>query len=78
MKVIATKVKAEELKPGDLFSTMGQRYWNTAARGDGEASVRRGLYSVGESVYIRTDTPCPKEQADNEVYRITIERGDAE
>lgn len=78
MKITATKVTAKDLKPGELFSNMGQRYWDAAASGGGEANVRSGIYSVGERVYIRTDTPCPEDQAEDDIYRITIERGDEE
>lgn len=72
MNIVATKVKAKDLKPGDLFSTWGQDYW------DG-ASYRRWRNDVvGERVYIRTTVPCPEEQTDEDVYQITIERGGAE
>lgn len=64
MKVIATKVKASELEPGDLFSTAGPEYWELV----------NDMAIVGEKVYIRTNWPCPEEQVDYVVYKITIER----
>lgn len=70
MKVIATKVKAKELEPGDLFSNAGQPYWDIA--------IEQSQGTVGERVYIRTNTQCPKAHVDDEVYRITVERGDEE
>lgn len=70
MKVIATKVKANELKPGDLFSTADQHYWNLAICNLGS--------QVGERVYIRTNAPCPEGQVNEDIYLIAIERGDEE
>ena len=64
MKVVAVKCRGRELKPGDLFSTAGPEYWGCVAE-------RR---SIGEKVYIRTETPSSNAQdADSFVYRITIE-----
>ncbi len=65
MRVIATPVKARDLKPGDLFSTANQRYFDRA--------LRQG-HSHGERVYVRTNTQCTERQLDDDVYRITIER----
>lgn len=66
MKVIATKVKTQDLEPGDLFSTADQRYWTSA--------IKYKVGSVGETVYIRTNVPCPEDQMDQDIHRITIER----
>ena len=63
MKITATQIKAKELKPGDLFSTAGQEYWDKMSFG-----------SLGEKVYIRTNTPTPIDQAEDEIYLITIEK----
>lgn len=71
MKVIATKAKAVDLKPGDLFSTADQTYWTSALK------YKRDN-SVGETVYIRTNVSCPEDQVDVDIYLITIERGDEE
>lgn len=68
MKVVATKVKCEELKPGDLFSNVDQHYWDLA--------MARNAASVGERVYIRTNALCPEDQIGDEIYRIEIDRGD--
>lgn len=65
MKIVAVKCSGRELKPGDLFSTVGPEYWDHVAD-------RR---SIGEKVWIRTDTPAgdaPDE--DILVYRIIIEQ----
>lgn len=64
MKVIATLVKAKDLKPGDLFHSKGPKYWET---------LMPLQHSVGEVVFLRTETPCPIDQVDEEVYRITVD-----
>ena len=59
----ATKIKAKDLKAGDLFSTAGPSYWNNAwANGE----------SIGEKVYMRTEKPCPLDQRDVVIYRIQV------
>ena len=61
--IIATAIKANELKPGDLFSARGQDYWATALDN----------LSIGEAVFIRTNAPshvAPDEQT--VVYKIKI------
>ena len=65
MKVKAYPVKAKELKPGDLFSTAGPIYWENID----------SKYSLGEKVYIRTNTPTPSDQAEEDVYYIKVEEG---
>ena len=62
MKIIATKVKAKDLQPGDLFSTASQLYWDS-----------RDANAIGEKVYIRTTALTPTDQAEDEIYKITIE-----
>ena len=64
MRIIATAVKAKDLKPGDLFCAAGQEYFDNVVSGD----------FVGQKVYIRTNALCPKDQAEDETHRITIER----
>jgi len=66
MKVIATKVKIGELKPGDLFSTADQHKWAEAM------PEERDICCLGVQVYIRTDDLCPESRAEEDVYRITI------
>jgi hypothetical protein len=58
-------VIAKELKPGDLFSTADANYWDGAL----------DFGSIGEKVYIRTNTP-PEEASDAEelVYKITVKQ----
>lgn len=63
MKVIATKVCCKDLRPGDLFSTAGQDYWSFF-----------DPRSLGERAYIRTGAQCPPSQAEDEIFRLTVER----
>lgn len=62
MKIKATKTTGKKLNPGDLFSAADQTYWDNVATNQ----------SIGEKVYIRTNTPCPKTEEDAEIYRIEI------
>ena len=65
--VTATRVLASTLKPGDLFSTAGDKYWSTA--------LDKG--SVGECVYIRTNIDhATIHDSDTYVYRIVVELQD--
>lgn len=62
MKIKATPIKGSDLKPGDLFSTAPQAYWDNIPG------------SIGERVYIRTDSPAEwAPDFDSYVYKITIE-----
>jgi hypothetical protein len=64
MRIIATPIPAHQLKPGDLFSTADQRYWDLAMAGN----------SIGERVYIRMQAPAyAAPDGGDTVYRITIE-----
>ncbi len=64
MKIKATPIKGEDLKPGDLFSTAPQSYWDDPGPG-----------SIGERVYIRMNTPAEwAPDFDSYVYKITIEK----
>jgi hypothetical protein len=63
--VTATRIRAVDLLPGDLFSIATEDYWRKAM----------DKSSIGEQVYIRTNTPA--KQADDSysfVYRITINK----
>jgi hypothetical protein len=53
---------ARDLKPGDLFSIRGPEYWLPALHSG----------SVGEKVYVRTDTPATGREDDTPVYRLTF------
>lgn len=64
MRIKAYKVKCSELKPGDLFSTQGEKYW--------EHPLRDGDNPVGQKVYIRTEVPCPETEANEDIYKIKI------
>ena len=68
MKIIAKKVKARHLMPGDLFSVHNQSTWDDFMIRENE----EGLKSVGQMVYIRTDAKCPDEEKDDILYRIRI------
>ena len=57
----AEVVKAQDLRPGDLFSSQSVFYWEHC-----------GDISVGEKVFIRTNEPCPPDQVDEQITRITV------
>ena len=67
---MTVKIKAElttafDLKAGELFSAAGPSYWDTA--------LNKG--SIGEAVYIRTNTNANRApDANDTIYRITILR----
>ena len=63
MRINAIPDKARNIKPGDLFSTAGPVYWR----------LMDNKPSIGEKVYIRTNTPADAaDDADEEVYKIEI------
>ena len=62
MKIKATPIKSEDVKPGDLFSTEGPSYWD-----------HYDPQSIGEKVYIRTEAPCPEGDRGFVVHKIEIE-----
>jgi hypothetical protein len=62
IRVFATPTKGKDLLPGDLFSTAGPEYWKTVEDKD----------SIGERVYIRTNSICPKDQEDIGIFLIEI------
>lgn len=63
VRIQATRIQGRDLKPGDLFSTVGTDYWNQFETRD----------SVGERVYIRTNAPANMFPDANEfVYRIKV------
>lgn len=65
MRIVATRILARDLQPGDLFSAAGQKYWDLAL----------DPAPIGERVYIRTTAPAGSApDADTYVYKITIER----
>ena len=65
MKIKAIKIKGKDLEAGDLFSSIGELYWN-------EKNIKAHR-SIAEKVYIRTEEPCPKDQEEEEIYKIEIE-----
>ena len=65
VKVKCEKVKASDLEPGDLFSTLGSEYWDGAMDAG----------SIGERVFVRTMVPASAApDADTTIYRLTIEK----
>ncbi len=65
VRIHAEAIAAKELRPGDLFSIAGPEYWD-------DFPYKQG---VGERVYIRTCTSAVGlPDADDTVYRITVER----
>ena len=68
LRIVAERVRASDLQAGDLFSTVGPEYWALFAN----------TRSIGERVYIRTETPASQApDGDAIVYRITIQKGTA-
>lgn len=65
MIILTKKMRGDELKPGDLFSTVGQEYWDTI----------KSNKSVGERVYIRTEAVSPLGENGKEIYKVTIITG---
>ena len=63
MKILTEQMKAKDLKPGDLFSSEGASYWDNFHHQP----------SIGEKVYVRTDTPCPAAQEEEVIYKLTIQ-----
>jgi len=63
MKIKAIKIKCKDLKAGDLFSTAGSEYWDNF-----------NPLSIGERVFIRTEVDGPKEELEDDIYKIEIEK----
>lgn len=64
MKIKATLIKGKDLKPGDLFSTEGPAYWDYI----------KANFSIGERVYIRTETPTNADDRETDVFKIEVEQ----
>ena len=61
--VECVRMKARDLRPGDLFSSRGPAYWSGAL----------SSMSVGEKVYVRTESPPANEpDGDELVYRLSF------
>ncbi len=67
IRFITTPVKAEDVKPGQLFSSAGPEYWDNPNPG-----------SIGEKVYIRTDAPCPKNDVGVTAFLISTNIGETD
>ncbi len=64
IKIATQTVKAKELLPGDLFSFTSEEYWGSVNDPDNQA--------VGEKVYIRTNTPCPPDQEEDDLVLVSF------
>ncbi len=64
VRIKATPTKARDLKPGDLFSIVGQATWDR---------LLQDPLAIGQRVYIRTNAPADvADDADEEVHKIEI------
>ncbi len=61
MSFIATPVNAEDVRPGQAFSTEGPDYWTRD----------RDPEALGERVYLRTTAACPPRDVGLDVWIIT-------
>lgn len=64
MKVITTKVKAKELKEGELFTNSLQFDWDNI----------QDKKAIGKSVWIRTKVVCPPKEENVELLKIEIKK----
>jgi len=63
IKIKATPMRGHALRPGDLFSTAPQDYWDQI----------NAIGSIGEKCYIRTNAPAGiAPDANSLVYRLEI------
>jgi hypothetical protein len=63
--VVAEKIRAADLWPGDIFSTEGPEYWNDLHHHEG----------VGETVFMRNQAPAfLVRDPETTVYRLRIHR----
>ncbi len=70
MRLIATPIKSQDLKFGDLFSTHGPEYW----QGERFTKLESEKHlPIGERVFIRTETETPEDQYNINLFKITIE-----
>lgn len=61
MRILTKKVKAKQLKPGDLFSQInGKQYRELMADYKG----------VGLAIMVRTEIPCEKIEENEIVYKV--------
>jgi hypothetical protein len=65
VRIVAEMRYAHEIEAGELFSIASQLEWDEFSK-DEEA--------IGQKVFIRTNSPCPPDQANDIVYRITVIR----
>lgn len=63
VRIVATLVEAEHLKPGDLFSDRGPDYWNMSKLAFGQ-------------VFVKFNDDADADVGFEPVYRITIVRED--
>jgi hypothetical protein len=63
VKITTEEMRAKDIKPGDLFTTAPQEYWD---------HVDKDLDAIAQTVYIRTGAPCPKSQEKVRVYKVIV------
>ena len=66
MVIKVENITGKDLQPGDLFSVVNEEWWGSVNSRDMDPAP------VGEKVYIRTNAPCPEDQRDDELVRLTI------
>lgn len=64
IKITTEETRAKDLIAGDLFTTAPQEYWDFVEGND--------LDAIAQTVYFRTENPCPKSQEKVRVYKVTI------
>lgn len=73
MKIIAEKVKYEDLKPGDLFSRYDQTYWDNVL--EPEKISAGSVWDAPVSIFLKA-CPAGISLTTDYVYKITIVKDD--
>ena len=66
MVIKVENITGKDLQPGDLFSIVNEVWWESVNNRDTDPTP------IGEMVYIRTNAPCPEDQRDDKLVRLTI------
>jgi hypothetical protein len=69
MKIKVTRTLGRKLAEGDLFSNMGELYWNGK-----NLALHDDMGAIGQKVYIRTKAPLTPKQANETVYKIEVKK----
>ena len=70
MVIKVENITGKDLQPGDLFSIVNEVWWESVNNRDTDPTP------IGEMVYIRTNAPCPEDQRNDELVRLTIKYED--